>query len=108
SEMNKDQDMQSGLDQVEKLMREGKADEALAKLHELSMQMDKMMDSLNKAQGEMGGEQYPELAQKFGSFMDDLQKTMQEQQQVAEATKALRDQARNQNRDRLSEKGKAM
>ncbi len=108
AEMNKDQDMQSGLDQVEKLMREGKADEALAKLQELSMQMDKMMDSLNKAQGELGGEQYPELAQKFGGFMDDLQKTVQEQQQVADATKALRDHARNQNRERLSEKGKAM
>ncbi len=108
AELMKDQDMQSGLDQVEKLMREGKADEALAKLQELSMQMDKMMESLNKEQGSMGGEQYPELAQKFGSFMDDLQKTMQEQQQVAEATKALRDKARNQNRDRLNEKGKAM
>lgn len=107
-ELTKDQDMQSGLDQVEKLMREGKADEALAKLQELSMQMDKMMENLNKAQGEMGGEQYPELAQKFGSFMDDLQKTMQEQQQVADATKSIRDQARNQNRDRLNEKGKAM
>ncbi len=108
SEMMKDQDMQSGLDQVEKLMREGKADEALAKLQELSMQMDKMMESLNKAQGEMGDKQYPELAQKFGNFMEDLRKTMEEQQKVADATKALRDQARNQNRERLGEKGKAM
>ncbi|KFE68917.1 DUF4175 family protein [Hyalangium minutum] len=108
AEMMKDQDVSSGLDEVEKLMREGKADEALAKLQELSMQMDKMMENLNKAQGELGGEQYPELAQKFGDFMKDLDKTLQEQQQVADATKALRDQARSQNRERLSEKGKAL
>ncbi len=107
-EMLKDQDMQSALDEVERLMREGKTDEALAKLQELSMQMDEMLSSLDDAQDNFGAEQYPELAQKFGKFMEDLQKTAQEQQRVADATKALRDQARAQNRERLTERGKAM
>jgi hypothetical protein len=107
-EMMKDQDMQSALDEVERLMREGKTDEALAKLQELSMQMDEMLNGLNEAQDEFGNEQYPELAKKFGDFMDELQKTAQEQQRVADATKALRDQARQQNKDRLAEKGRAM
>ncbi|QRN98701.1 DUF4175 family protein [Archangium violaceum] len=107
-EMMKDQDMQSALDDVERLMREGKTDEALAKLQELSMQMDEMLNGLNEAQDEFGDQQHPELAQKFGQFMDDLEKTAQEQQRVADATKALRDQARKQNKDRLSERGKAM
>ncbi|WP_083681893.1 DUF4175 family protein [Archangium sp. Cb G35] len=107
-EMMKDQDMQSALDEVERLMREGKTDEALAKLQELSMQMDEMLNGLNDAQDEFGNEQYPELAKKFGEFMDELQKTAQEQQRVADATKALRDQARQQNKDRLAEKGRAM
>jgi hypothetical protein len=107
-EMMKDQDMQSALDDVEKLMREGKTDEALAKLQELSMQMDEMLNGLNDAQDEFGNEQYPELAQKFGQFMDDLQKTAQEQQRVADATRSLRDEARKQNKDRLAERGKAM
>ncbi|MFY0571577.1 DUF4175 family protein [Archangium lansingense] len=107
-EMMKDQDMQSALDEVERLMREGKTDEALAKLQELSMQMDEMLNGLNEAQDEFGNEQYPELAQKFGEFMNELQKTAQEQQRVADATKALRDQARQQNKDRLAEKGRAM
>ncbi len=62
AEMMKDQDVSSALDDVERLMREGKADEALAKLQELSMQMDEMLQRLNKAQEEFGGEQYPELA----------------------------------------------
>lgn len=108
SEMMKDQDVSSALDQVEKLMREGKADEALAKLQELSMQMDEMMESLDKAESEFGGEQYPELAEKFSQFMEDLQQTAREQQEVAEATKALRDQARSQNRERLKERGQQM
>lgn len=107
-EMMKDQDMNSALDDVERLMREGKTDEALAKLQELSMKMDEMLNGLNEAQDEFGNEQYPELSQKFGQFMDDLQKTAREQQRVADATKALRDQARKQNKDRLAERGKSI
>jgi hypothetical protein len=108
AEMVKDQDVSSALDDVERLMREGKADEALAKLQELSMQMDDMLEGLNKAQDEFGGEQYQELAQKYDQFMSELQNTMQEQQKVADATKALRDKAREQNKERLSEKGQGM
>ncbi len=108
SEMMKDQDMRSALDDVEKLMREGKADEALAKLQELGMQMDEMLQNLDQAGDEFGGEQHPELAEKFGKFMEDLQSTVQEQQRVADQTKQLRDQARAQNRDRLAEKGESM
>jgi hypothetical protein len=108
SEMMKDQDVSSALDDVERLMREGKADEALAKLQELSMQMDDMLQGLNKAQQEFGGEQYQELSQQYNEFMSELQQTMSEQQKVADATKALRDKSREQNKDRLAEKGQAM
>ncbi len=108
TEMMKDRDVKSALDDVERLMREGKVDEALAKLQELSMQMDQMMETLNKSQREFGGEQYPELAQKYDEFMNELQQTLQEQQRVADTTRQLRDQSREQNRERLTERGKAM
>ena len=108
SEMMKEQDMQGALDEVEKLMREGKTDEALAKLQQLGMQMDEMLQNLDQENIEPGAEQYPELAEKFGKFMEELQATAQEQQKVAEQTRQLRDQARSQNRERLTEKGKAM
>ncbi|WP_244224790.1 DUF4175 family protein, partial [Corallococcus sicarius] len=108
SEMMQQEDMQGAMDEVERLMQEGKADEALAKLQELGMQMDEMLESMDKSQEDFGAEQYPELAEKFGKFMDDLKGTMDEQQKVAEQTRALRDQARNQNRDRLKEKGQAL
>jgi hypothetical protein len=106
-EMMKEQDLQSAMDEVEKLMREGKADEALAKLQELGMQMDEMLQNLDKESEEFGSEQNPELVEKFGKFMEELQTTVQEQQKVADQTRQLRDQARSQNRDRLAEKGKA-
>jgi len=108
AEMVKDQDVSSALDDVERLMREGKADEALAKLQELSMQMDDMLQGLNKAQEQLGGEQYQELSQKYNEFMGELGNTLQEQQKVADATKALRDKAREQNKDKLTERGQAM
>lgn len=108
AEMAKDQDVRDDLDEVERLMREGKTDEALAKLQELGQQMDEMLSSLDQAQDEFGSEQYPELAEKFGKFMKDLETTASEQQKVAEQTRALRDQARERNRDQLAERGKAM
>ncbi|XXF77307.1 DUF4175 family protein [Myxococcaceae bacterium GXIMD 01537] len=108
SEMMKDQDMQGGLDEVERLMREGKTDEALAKLQELGQQMDEMLGSLEQAGDEFGSEQYPELAEKFGKFMKDLEDTSSEQQRVAEQTRALRDQARARNSEQLAERGKAL
>lgn len=108
SEMMKDQDMQSALEDIEKLMREGKTDEALAKLQELGMQMDEMLKGLDEANEEFGGEQYPELAEKFGKFMEDLKTTVDDQQRVADQTRKLRDQARAQNKERLSERGQAL
>jgi hypothetical protein len=108
AEMMKDQDMQGALDDVERLMREGKADEALARLQELSMQMDEMLSSLDEAHDQFGSEQHPELARKFGEFVQQLEKTAKEQQRVADATKALRDQARERNREQLTERGQGM
>ncbi|QSQ22692.1 DUF4175 family protein [Pyxidicoccus parkwayensis] len=108
NEMMKEQDLQGAMDEVEKLMREGKTDEALAKLQQLGMQMDEMLQNLDKQNSDFGSEQYPELAEKFGKFMQELQSTVQEQQKVAEQTRQLRDQARAQNKDRLAEKGQAV
>ncbi|MFP2908609.1 DUF4175 family protein, partial [Pyxidicoccus sp. 3LFB2] len=107
-EMMKEQDLSSALDEVEKMMREGKTEEALAKLQELGMQMDEMLQNLDKESSDFGSEQNPELAEKFGKFMEELQTTVQEQQKVADQTRQLRDQARSQNRERLAEKGKAL
>jgi chromosome segregation ATPase len=107
AEMMQDQNMSGALDEVERLMREGKADEALAKLQELAMQMDKMLENLDDAE-DKSGEDYPELSQKFQAFMEQLEKTRTEQDRVALETKALRDAQREKLKERLAQKGQAL
>jgi hypothetical protein len=107
-ELMEEKDMGSSLDDVERLMREGKSDEALAKLQELAMQMEQMLQNLDQADSELGAEQFPELAEKFQGFMQELQETTRRQEEVAKQSQAIRDRAREQNRDRLRQKGQAV
>jgi hypothetical protein len=107
-ELMNEEDMSSALDEVERLMREGKTDEALAKLQEMSMQLDALMEGLQQADENFGDQQYPELAEKFAEFMRELQSTTESQQQVANDTKQLRDRYRQKIKERLERKGESM
>jgi Domain of unknown function (DUF4175) len=107
-QMMQEKDMGSALDDVESLMKEGKADEALKKLQELGMQMDQMMSNLDGAQQNFGMEQYPELAPKFQKFSEDLKKTVEDQKKVADQTKEMSDRYRQMMKERLKEKSKAL
>ncbi len=104
-EMMQQQNMGDALDEIEKLMREGKTEEALKKLQQLDMQMDEMMNALEQGSEEFGDQDYSELQQAFSEFMEDLQKTRAEQQKLANETKSLRDRYRDQQRDRLKRRG---
>jgi hypothetical protein len=99
------QDLASALDEVERLMREGKTDEALAKLQELSMQLDELAEGLEQADENFGD---PELAQKFAEFTQELQATTEAQQRVANDTRQLRDRYRQKIKERLERKGESM
>ncbi len=107
-EMMQEQDMNSSLDDVEKLIREGKADEAMKKMQELSMQMDDFLNNLEQA-GEKADEQAdPELAEKFQAFNEELQQTVEQQEKLAERTRQLRDKTREQAKERLKRDGDAV
>lgn len=106
-EMMEERDLGSALDQVEQLVREGKADEALAKLQELGMQMEEMLQGIEEGEDSQADE-YPELAQKFQEFMDDLQATSREQKELAEQTRELKEKSRAQVKERLAQRGKAL
>jgi DNA repair exonuclease SbcCD ATPase subunit len=103
-----ERDMRSELDEIERLMREGKADEALAKLQEMAMQMDQMLKGLEESDGQFADSQYPELASKFQNFMEDLRQTTQEQKRLADQTKEVRDRYKAEARQRLAHKGQAL
>ncbi len=106
--MMSEKDMQSQLDDVERLMREGKADEALSKLQEMAQQMEEMLKGLERSDSQFGEQQYPELAAKFQQFMDELRQTTQEQRHLAEQTKEVRDRYKADTKQRLAQRGRAL
>jgi hypothetical protein len=107
-ELRNQEDMGSMLDEIEQLMREGKTDEALKKLQELSMQLDEMMQKLDQADENFGEEQNPELVKRFEEFNQALQETVAAQKDVAEETRELRDRYREKMKERLQRRGEAM
>jgi hypothetical protein len=106
--MAKDQDMLGGMEQVEKLLREGKTEEALKKLQQLGMEMDKLSQQLGDAENKAGSEQYAELRQKMQQFAQKLGDTAKEQKDVAEKTRSLRDKYRQQQLERIRKQGQAL
>ncbi|MGZ3444247.1 MAG: DUF4175 family protein [Myxococcaceae bacterium] len=102
-ELAKQQDMQGGLEEIENLLKEGKTEEALAKLQQLQAQMNDLQKGLDDAAGNMGGRANPELVKRYREFSDALKSTTDEQQQLAEQTKAVRDRYREQMRQRMKQ-----
>ncbi|MFL5322132.1 MAG: DUF4175 family protein [Myxococcaceae bacterium] len=107
-ELMQDQEMSNSLDEIDKLLKEGKTDEALKKLQEMSMKMEEMIQNMDDAEDKVSQQVDPELAAQFQKFMDDLQKTTAEQQKLTEQTKELKDRYREKMKERIAEKGKQL
>ncbi len=98
------QSMPSTLDEIEKLLHEGKTQEALAKLQQLQAQTEGQLRSADEQLERVD----PELVKRFRDFADALKDTHDEQARVASETKRLRDRYRDQMRERLRDKGAAV
>lgn len=107
-EMLEDYGFESSLDEVEKLIREGKTEEALKKMQELSMQMDEFLESLDEASDRADEQADPELARQFQEFQQNLQETIQQQESLSEKTKGLRDKYREQQKERIARQGEQL
>jgi hypothetical protein len=92
------------LDDIEKLLREGKTQEALAKLQQLQAETDTEMRKADEQLGQVD----PELVKRFRDFAEALKETHDEQARVASETKGIRDHYREQLRERLREKGEPL
>jgi hypothetical protein len=79
NEMARQQDMQGGLDDIEKLLKEGKTEEALARLQQLQAQMSDLQKRLEENAESMGGRANPELVKRYREFSDALKTTTEEQ-----------------------------
>ena len=100
-ELAKQQDMQGGLEEIEKLLKDGKTEEALARLQQLQAQMNDLQSRLEDAAGNLGQRVNPELVKRYREFSEALKATTEEQKQLSEQTKAVRDRYREQRRQRL-------
>lgn len=107
-EMMNEQNLGSTLDEVEKLIREGKSEEAMKKMQELSMQMDEFLQNLDEAADSADQKMDPELAKKFEEFQDNLEQTVQQQDALSEKTRAMRDKYRAQQKERIARQGEAL
>jgi hypothetical protein len=107
-QLMEEQDLSSTLDEVEKLVREGNADEAMKKMQELAMQMDEMLEQLEEAGDRADQQADPELSRMVEALQENLDETLQQQQALAERTRALRDKYRQQQRERIARQGEAV
>ncbi|MBL8914092.1 MAG: DUF4175 domain-containing protein [Archangium sp.] len=107
-EMNREFDMNDVFADMEKLIREGKADEALRRMQEFSMQMDQFLENLDRAEERAEQQMDPELAQQFTEFQDNLQDTIDKQDQLSEKTRQLRDKYRAAQKERIAKQGEAL
>lgn len=96
------------LDEIEKLIREGKMDEAMSKLQEMSMQMDEMLKQLDEAAEDAEDNADPELAKKFEQFSKELDQVTKDQDQLSEKTKQLRDKQRQAMKEQIAQRGESV
>ncbi|MBL8922155.1 MAG: DUF4175 family protein [Myxococcaceae bacterium] len=106
--MREELDLKNPLEEIERLVREGKADEALKKMQELSMQLDEMFDQLEEGADAAEENADPELAKAFEEFDKNLAETIAEQQKVADQTKRLKDKARQAAKERIAKQGEQL
>lgn len=104
-QLREDSDLKTPLDEIERLVREGKADEALKKMQELSMKLDEMFENIETGADAAEENADPELAKDFQKFNDDLASTIDEEQRVAEQTRALKEKAQKAAKERISKQG---
>jgi hypothetical protein len=106
--MREELDLKNPLEEIERLVREGKADEALKKMQELSMQLDEMFDQLEDGADAAEENADPELAKAFEDFDKNLSETIAEQQKVADQTRRLKDKARQAAKERIAKQGEQL
>ena len=103
-ELAEERDLQGQMDQVQKLLQEGKTEQALMQLQKLASQIDQVQKSLDQAQKSQG-KSNPELVKKFQEFSSSLKKAEEDQRRVAQSTKEIRDRYKAQMKQRLKQKG---
>lgn len=102
--MDEGRDMLGQLDEIQKQLSEGNADEALQALEALQKQLEEMERSFNEGAGEVD-EQAQRIGQELQKLASDLLDVEAEQQALKNQTDQMRQQARAEAEKKLRELG---
>lgn len=80
--------------EIDRLIEEGKLDEAAAALDEMLKSTQELMEGLDEAGEELGGDDYKELREKMDTFSDELRALTEAQDAMLDASEAAMDKAR--------------
>jgi plastocyanin len=96
-------DMMGTLDKIQKLMMEGKIEEALAELARLQEQLKSLQTAIDRSRAEYGTGKYAELAQAMARMQGELNMITETQRKLMESTGKIRKRLI----DRLKQTGEA-
>ena len=94
-------EMMSEAQDLESLIEQGKLDEAAAQLQKMAEQTQKMLDGMQEAQDEYGGDEYKELREKMQKFGEELGAIEAEQKELLERTEGMLESARRKAEKKL-------
>jgi hypothetical protein len=100
----KGDEMLKNASDIDKLIEEGKLDEAAKALDDMLKSTQQLVDNLDKSGEEYGGDEYKELREKMERFSDELEALQKGEDDVLNGSQAVMDKARRQAEQRL--KGK--
>ena len=84
------------LDQIEKMLEEGKIDEALAMMDEMERMLSELSDSLNNDMQDLHGESNPALAKAISELMDQARDLKRRQEALGQKTEQEQEKTKDQ------------
>jgi hypothetical protein len=84
------------LDRLEQMLREGDLDAAARELEQLAGMLENMVNSIDQAEREFGGERYAELRRELAEFAQEFRELEDQQRALAERTDELVGEYRKQ------------
>jgi len=94
--------------QLEEMIKAGNTEDALKKMQEMAMEMDDLLDQIDKAADESEEEADPELTKAYEDFEKNLDRTTQKQAELADESEKIRDRYRDEVRKRVQKNGEQL
>jgi len=88
--MMSQRDMMGTLDKIQKLMMEGKIEEAMAELARLQEQLESLQSAIDRSRAEYGLGKYAELAQAMAKMQGELNMIAETQRKLMDSTQQIR------------------